>query len=330
MSYLNNTVSVVAQSPQLDPALIDVVVTIPTFKRPEHVLLTLNSVVAQKTNRKFAIILIENDADGLQGVSATKALFETGQVTGTLIIAHERGNCHAYNAGWHVALQLYHNFKNLIVIDDDEVADPNWLERMCVARDTYKVDVVGGPQLPVFERPEHAGLAKHPVFNTPYKSSGPVSALYSSGNLLVSRALLEAMPFPYFDLKFNFVGGGDADLMNRAVQKGFKLAWCHEAPVHETVPVRRTEADWIRARALRNGAISTFVEKRMRKGQPFGGVITFLRSLALLLVSPIRALIWTIASGSPRTGMYQIYIGLGRVLGEFGYSNEQYRNAEKN
>ncbi len=330
MSYLNNTVSMVAQSPDLERALIDVVVTIPTYKRPEHVLRTLQSVMAQKTSLKFAIILIENDAEGLDGVTATEALFESGQVTGTLIIAHERGNCNAYNAGWHMALQLYPNFKNLIVIDDDEIADLNWLERMCNARQKYGVDIVGGPQLPVFEEPVSASLATHPVFSPAHSSSGPVSVLYSSGNLLVSRAVLETMPFPYFDLKFNFIGGGDADLMNRAVKKGFKLAWCNEAPVYETVPVRRTEADWIRARALRNGAISTFVEKRMRQDQPFGGAITLLRSLALLAVSPIRAIISTIVSGSPRTGMYQLYIGVGRVMGEFGYSNEQYRNAEKN
>ena len=330
MSYLNNTVSVIAQSPQLEHALIDVVVTIPTYKRPEHVLRTLQSVVAQTTKQRFAVILIENDAEGLQGVTATKALFASGQMVGTLIIAHERGNCNAYNAGWHIALLLYPNFKDLIVIDDDEIADPDWLERMCAARRSYGVDIVGGPQVPVFEKPAQKRLANHPVFSAPYKVSGPVDLLYSSGNLLVSRAVLDAMPFPYFDLKFNFVGGGDADLMNRATKKGFKLAWCNEAPVYETVPSRRTQADWIRARALRNGAISTFVEKRMRKDQPFGSLITFMRSLALFVVSPIRAILWTIVSGSPRTGMYQIYIGLGRVLGEFGYSNEQYRNAEKN
>jgi glycosyltransferase involved in cell wall biosynthesis len=330
MSYLNNTVSVIAQSPDLDTALVDVVVTLPTYKRPEHVLRTLQSVMAQKTSRNFAIILIENDADGREGVQATEALFQSGQMKGTLIVAHDRGNCNAYNAGWHMALQLYPNFKNVIVIDDDEIADLHWLERMCAASETFGVDIVGAPQLPIFERPEHGHLTTHPVFSPPFTSSGPVAALYSSGNLLVSRKVLETMPFPYFDLKFNFIGGGDADLMNRAVQKGFKLAWCNEAPVYETVPARRTEADWIRARALRNGAISTFVEKRMRSGQPFGRAITMVRSLVLLAVSPVRAMLWTIATGSPRTGMYHIYIGVGRVLGEFGYSNEQYRNAEKN
>ncbi|MGL4489046.1 MAG: glycosyltransferase family 2 protein, partial [Rhizobiaceae bacterium] len=168
MSYLNNTVSVIAESPGLAHLLVDVVVTIPTYKRPDHVLRTLQSVKDQKTDRRFAIILIENDAERLQGVGATKALFETGQMTGALIVAHERGNCNAYNAGWHMALQLFPNFKNLIVIDDDEIADPLWLERMCAARQTFGVDIVGGPQLPVFDHPKGAKLAKHPVFSPPY------------------------------------------------------------------------------------------------------------------------------------------------------------------
>ena len=138
------------------------------------------------------------------------------------------------------------------------------------------------------------------------------------------------MGHPFFHLQFNFMGGGDADLIDRSVTKGFKVAWCNEAPVHETVPPRRTESDWLRARSLRNGVISTLVERRQRANEPFGRVRTFAKSLALLGVSPFRAVMKTIKTGSPMIGFYHVYIGLGRVLGEFGYSNEQYRHAEKN
>ena len=80
--------------------------------------------------------------------------------------------------------------------------------------------------------------------------------------MLLGRHVLEAHGYPYLDLKFNFMGGGDADFLDRSVRKGFTLAWCEEAPVFETVPERRTESDWIRARSLRNGVISTLVEKK--------------------------------------------------------------------
>jgi glycosyltransferase involved in cell wall biosynthesis len=330
MISLTETITIVAESPGLKHEAVEVVITIPTFKRPDHVIKTLESVKNQSTNRNYAIIVMDNDAEGLQGIGACQKLFESGRYTGTLEIAHARGNCNAYNAGWLTALMKYPNFKYLIVIDDDEVADPNWIENMCATAETFGTDIVGGPQLPVFEKPEHQGYARHPVFTPHYSQTGPVPIVYSSGNLLVSKKLMETMGHPFFHLQFNFMGGGDADLIDRSVTQGFKVAWCNEAPVHETVPPRRTESDWLRARSLRNGVISTLVERRQRANEPFGRVRTFAKSLALLAVSPFRAVMKTIKTGSPMIGFYHVYIGLGRVLGEFGYSNEQYRHAEKN
>ncbi len=327
---LQANISVVAQSPDLEPQSIDVVVTLPTFKRPEHLLKTLASLKAQFTKRRFAIIVMENEAEKREGAEAAKPLFESGEYTGLLIVAHDRGNCNAYNAGWLTALKAFPDFSALLVIDDDEIADVDWLEKMCTARETYGVDFVGGPQLPVFAQPEHAVWSKHPVFSPHYTQTGRVPIIYSSGNLLIGRNVLEAMPFPFLDLTFNFMGGGDSDFISRSVVKGFTIAWCAEAPVYETIPARRVEADWIRARALRNGVISTLIEKRKRAGEPFGAAKTVGKSLALLAFSPFRAAVKVAQTGSLSIGIYQIYIGLGRVLAEFGYSNEQYRQPEKN
>lgn len=327
---LQANISIVTQSPDLQPELIDVVVTLPTFRRPEHLLKTLASLKVQVSRRRFAIIVMENDAEKREGAEAAKPLFEGGEHTGLLIIAHDRGNCNAYNAGWLTALTVFPNFSALLVIDDDEIADANWLENMCSTRETYGVDFVGGPQLPVFAKPEHAVWSKHPVFSPHYTQTGRVPIIYSSGNLLVGRNVLEAMPFPFLDLTFNFMGGGDSDFISRSAVKGFTIAWCAEAPVYETIPARRVEADWIRARALRNGVISTLIEKRKRAGEPFGAVKRVIKSLGLLAVSPFRAAVKVAQTGSLSIGIYQVYIGLGRVLAEFGYSNEQYRQPEEN
>ncbi|PSH70908.1 glycosyl transferase [Phyllobacterium brassicacearum] len=327
---LGANISVVAQSPDLAPESIDVVVTLPTFKRPDHLLRTLASLKAQQTSRRFAIVVMENEAEKREGANAAKPLFESGEYRGLLIIAHDRGNCHAYNAGWLTALDTFPNFSSLLVIDDDEIADVNWLENLCNTRERYGVDFVGGPQVPVFAKPEHAAWSKHPVFSPHYTQTGRVPILYSSGNLLVGRNVLDAMPFPFLDLTFNFMGGGDSDFISRSVVKGFTLAWCAEAPVFETIPARRVEADWIQARALRNGVISTLIEKRRRAGEPFGAAKTVVKSLGLFAVSPLRAAIKALQTRSLSIGMYQVYVGLGRVLAEFGYSNEQYRQPEKN
>jgi len=326
----DGTVSIVGRSAALAAETVEAVVTLPTFKRPEQVLETLASLKAQKTGRRFAVIVMENEAEARAGATAALPLFERDEISGMVIVAHERGNCSAYNAGWQTALQHFPNFKHLLVIDDDEIADPDWLERMCKAAETLGADIVGGPQVPVFADPAHAKWAEHPVFAPPYRETGRVPALYSSGNLLVGRNVLTAMGPPFLDLKFNFMGGGDSDFLSRSAQRGFVLGWCAEAKVHETVPARRVEADWIRARSLRNGVISTLVEKKKRAGTPFAGTKVFLKSLALLAASPFRGVIRLAQTGSPGTALYPVHVALGRVLAEFGYANEQYRQPEKN
>jgi len=330
-SPAHGSVSVVARSPGLDPQRVEVVVTVPTFRRPQQILETLASLKAQRTARHFAVITIENDAENGEGAAAAKPLFEQGEVGGLLIVAHERGNCSAYNAGWQTALLQFPSFTHLLVIDDDETADPDWLENMCRAAETLPADIVGGPQRPQFgdarlqQQWEH-----HPVFAPPYAASGPVRALYSSGNLLLTRNVLARMGPPFLDLRFNFLGGGDSDFLSRSAAAGFRLGWCAEGIAYELVPARRTERDWIRARSIRNGVISTLVELKKRKEEPLGELKTFLKSVALLAVSPWRGLKLFAATGSLANAIHPVHVGLGRIMAHFGYAREQYREADKN
>lgn len=326
----DKSVSTVARTPSLSVQDIECVVTVPTFKRPDQLLDTLHSLAAQKTARPFAIIVMENEAEAHEGADAAAPLFADGTFNGLVIIAHQRGNCCAYNAGWETALAEFPAFRYLAVIDDDELASPHWLENLCATAEKFDADIVGGPQVPAFEKPAHERWATHPVFAPPYDETGPVAALYSSGNLLVTRRVLEAMPRPFLDLRFNFMGGGDSDFLSRARQKGFRLAWSAEAETQEIVPARRVERDWIRARALRNGVISTLVEKKKRANEGFGRPRVFAKSLALLALSPLRGAARLAKTGSISTAMYPVYVGLGRVMAEFGYANEQYREPEKN
>ncbi|MGL4405754.1 MAG: glycosyltransferase family 2 protein, partial [Notoacmeibacter sp.] len=160
--------------------------------------------------------------------------------------------------------------------------------------------------------------------------SGLVPVLYSSGNVMVGRRVLEAMPFPFLDPAFNFTGGGDADFYARARTKGFKFAWANHAILREPIPERRLQKDWLRARALRNGALSAIIERRAHGDSFSGRARVMAKSLMLLVVSPFRALTTLLRTGSLVEAVYKIEIGVGRMMGEFGLVNEQYRNPEKN
>ncbi|MFZ1680252.1 MAG: glycosyltransferase [Rhizobiaceae bacterium] len=317
-------------SPGLARSGFDVVVTLPTFRRPALLAETLDSLVAQRTARRMAVIVMDNDAERREGVAAARPYFEDGRLAGLVIIAHERGNCSAYNAGWTTALDRFDAFGYLAVIDDDERAVPEWIEALCRTSDTLDADIVGGPQVPVFSDPARAGLADHPVFSPPYRRTGPVPALYSSGNLLIRRSVLADAGRPFLDTAFNFIGGGDSDFLSRSARKGAHLAWCQEAPVMEIVPERRTKPDWIRARALRNGQISTLVERKRRAGEPLGRGRVLAHSLALLAASPLRSAARLLEGGSVALATYPMLIAAGRMMAEFGQVHEQYRQPEKN
>lgn len=306
-----------------------VVVTLPTFRRPDHLLKTLASLAAQRTARRFAVIVMENDAEGREGLAAARPIFAAGDLAGLVLIAHERGNCSAYNAGWETALAQFPAMEHLLVIDDDECAGEDWIERLCTAAETTGADIVGGPQRPVFEAGARAAHLRHPVFTPHYAATGLVPILHSSGNVLIRRRVLEAMEMPFLDTGFNFIGGGDSDFYARAARRGFRFGWCQEAPVFETTPARRTEFSWINARSLRNGAISAIIERRAAPG-PAGSLRRIAKSAALLVASPARGIGLGWRTRSPAAGLYHFQVAVGRFLAEFGRVNEQYRRPEQN
>lgn len=328
LERLADNITIVAQTPDLDCGSIDVVVTIPTFRRPAHLLRTLESVHNQQTALRVAIIVMENEAQDRAGAQAASPLFAAGERTGLVIIAHDRGNCNAYNAGWVTALAKFENALFIAVIDDDELADPQWIEQLTACQKIHNVAFVGGPQLPVFEGNPPQKWRKHPVFTPHYGATGPVDILYSSGNLLLTTDVLRTMPRPFLDLAFNFTGGGDADFMRRAKAEGYTFAWCKEAAVRETIPENRVTRAWITSRALRNGQLSALIEHRARQGTSGARFKTIAHSLVLALASVPRAAIKLVTTRSVLSALYPIHIAAGRLASEFGYANEQYRNPQ--
>ncbi|OLP55106.1 glycosyl transferase family A [Rhizobium rhizosphaerae] len=311
------------------PAAVRLVVTVPTFRRPQQLVETLESLRIQAPGLPFAVIVMENDAEGGAGATAARNFMEHHGLDGLVVIAHQRGNCHAYNAGWTAALAHYPGLEALAVIDDDELATPGWLAGLLAAQAATGADLVGGPQEPRFEAGRRPDLARHPVFSPAYATTGPVPILYSSGNVLIRRAVLDAMPRPFLDPLFNFIGGGDSDFYRRCKARGFRFAWSAEAAVVEAVPARRMQADWIRTRSLRNGAISAMLEHRAAPGAA-GRLKTLAKSLALLAASPWRGIALWRRTGLAAAAPYHLQVALGRLMAEAGIVGEQYRHPEKN
>jgi GT2 family glycosyltransferase len=316
-------------SPGFDPGACEIVVCIPTFKRPEMLESALRSLASQQTSRQFAVIVIENDGAGQEGAKHASLLMAAGLVPGLVIIEPRQGNCKAYNSGWRCALTRMPKLRFILGIDDDEVAGPHWLEAHLASAEAHAADVQAGAVVPKFEDPSKAWLKDHPIFHSHYSRSGPVPMLYSSANYLVSRSVLERMPFPFLDESFDFTGGGDSDFFRRVATLGVSFRWVQEATVQEILPSRRSQRDWILARGFRNGILSTLIDRKAFPG--LGGRLRIMaKSTALLLASPLRGALLALKTGSLLIGLYPVQVAIGRWMAEIGMTREQYRKPEQN
>lgn len=315
--------ALVATSPALDRS-IDTVVCIPSFRRPQHLRLTLESLVAQRTSRRFAVVIVENDALGCGSVPVATEFLTSGKFAGLCMVEPRQGNCYAINTAFATALSTFPTATSFLMIDDDEIASPDWLERMLQAAETTGADVVGGPVLPNFDDDLQVGLGRHPAFSPAYHASGPVSVIYGCGNCLIRRPVFVRLGAPAFDLRFNFLGGGDTDFFARCRHAGMKFHWAAEAVITETVPRSRTQAGWLALRGLRIGAINYHVQSKTAR-TPWSRVRLIAKVAAGLPLSLFRAGRLALMEQKVLIALHPIVVAVGSVLAAFGIEPQPYK-----
>jgi GT2 family glycosyltransferase len=315
--------AVVATSPSLD-ASIGIVVCIPCFRRPQHLRLTLESLANQRTGRRFAVVIVENDAVGCESVPVATEFLTSGKFPGLCLVEPRQGNCHAINAAFETALATFPAATSLLMIDDDEIASKDWLELMMLSAETTGADVVGGPVLPNFDDDMKRGLRRHPAFRPAYDASGPVPIIYGCGNCLITRPVFAKLGDPAFDVRFNFLGGGDTDFFVRCRQAGMKFHWAAEAVISETVPQSRTNPGWLALRGLRIGAINYHIEVKAAR-TPWSRVRLLAKMLAMLPLSLFRAARLVLTEHKALIALHPMTVAAGSALAAVGIEPQPYK-----
>jgi GT2 family glycosyltransferase len=312
-----------AISPGLDSS-IPTVVCIPSFRRPRHLRLTLESLVEQRTDRRFAVVIVDNDAKGCEGLAVAAEFLAQDRLTGVCLVEPRQGNCHAINAAFEMALAMFPDAAHFLMIDDDEVASSAWLELMVRGAETTGADVVGGPVWPNFDDATKRGLARHPAFRPAYEASGAVPMIYGCGNCLIARRVFERLASPAFDLRFNFLGGGDVDFFTRCRRAGMTFHWVAEAAISETVPELRTHPRWLALRGLRTGAINYHVQRKGAR-TPWLRLKLLAKILALLPLSLFRAGRLAMTEHKALIALHPVIVAAGGTLALVGIEPQPYR-----
>jgi succinoglycan biosynthesis protein ExoM len=177
----------------------------------------------------------------------------------------------------------------LVFIDDDEVADENWIAGYWELIEREQCDGAMGPVLPRLEEIVTPWLDVETFYARPrYATGEPLGEgdLYTS-NGLVRRRLFDEFGF---DSAYGRTGGSDSELFGRMLRSGARFVWCDEARVEEFIPPERHRFGWIAQRAFRGGLIYTRIARSRISGGNAGCAIRALAQLCgLALLIPVAA-----------------------------------------
>ncbi len=287
----------------------DVVLCIPTFRRPRSLKRLLDAIAALETKYDLAVLVADNDAEGQAGLALVRQMAPGFRFPLRAIIASSRGIAHVRNTLIGEALKQTPRF--VAMIDDDEWPQANWLEGFLRMAQETGAGMLQGSIL--FHHPAQADIVR---------ASGQTDMLQGAGNLLIRRDVLEAMPQPWFDPAFALGGGEDRDFFERAKRQGVTLAWADDARCLGEVPESRATLSWMLARAYSIGNSDMRVLLKHQRGLAMRLLELGKIAAALILALPATLLL----AASPRRAapLEKLFRAMGKLAALCGVHHQEY------
>jgi len=287
----------------------DVVICIPTFKRPQSLGRLLDAVAAMETRANVAVLVADNDAEGHAGFDLANARAPHFRFPLRAVIAHQRGIAQVRNTLITEALKDDTHF--LAMIDDDEWPDAGWIDAFLRTAGETGAGLLQGSIL--FNHPAQADIVR---------ASGVTDMLQGAGNLLIRRDVLEAMTAPWFDPEFALTGGEDREFFVRLQQAGVRFAWSDQARCFGEVPETRAKLSWMLARAYSIGNSDMRVLLKHRHGLGLRLLELAKIAAALVLAAPATLLL----AASPRRvqPLEKLFRALGKLAALCGARHQEY------
>jgi len=240
-----------------------VVLALCSRARPNIVEACLLSLISQHSTDKYTleILIVENDLKENLRV-LVEAMQRRTEYKIYYFLEDQIGIPHARNRAVNEALNLKGDY--LVFIDDDEIANPDWILELVNTVKRYTADIVHGQV--IYEYPgedKWAYLKNNTVSDS--RKDGKILHSAATNNVLISKGVIAANPDGLnlrFDTKMQFTGGSDTDFFNRAKLANKKIVYSHKAIVRETVPIERCSLKWLFMREARIKAAAVYIDSK--------------------------------------------------------------------
>ena len=231
---------------------MNVLIGIPTHKRPELLRACLDSIAAQSgPDATVRLFVADNDSAGREGHDLVRRLVPEFRFPLSSAVVAEPGISAVRNAILAEARRSGADF--VAMIDDDETASPNWLSELLRVQAAFGADAVGGPV--IRDMPAHVPpWLRAGIFRPLEGQDRRVPILQGTGNLLVCCRTLERLGWPTFHPGFALTGGEDAEWFTQLQRRGASFALAMRAVTVEPLPPERTRLPWLLKRSFTNGS----------------------------------------------------------------------------
>ncbi len=230
-------------------------VIICTYNRADSLKQALQSVLRQNCDGFSYEIVVVDDASTDHTRETVQAMAADAAMPLRYVRQEDRcGIAHARNRGVAEARGDY-----VVFFDDDQIADPQWLQCLVNVAQEKNADLVGGPRRLALSPDALARLG--PVCRSILGENlyeGPPAPLHgkelpTTGNLLISRRVFDAIG--NFNAAISRSSGEDTDFILRAREHGFTVWTAPKAMVAHMIPAYRVTPAYFKWVSLRWGVI---------------------------------------------------------------------------
>ncbi|HSG65481.1 MAG TPA: glycosyltransferase family 2 protein [Gammaproteobacteria bacterium] len=298
----------------------EISVCVCTYRRPEGLRDTLRSLGGlAKDTPAFEIVVVDNDPDGSgeRGLEAHR----DSEIPLSYFVEPEKNIARARNRAVAEA-----RAELIALIDDDEIAAPNWLAELYRVMRDGDADAVFGPVVHRYVDPPPPWLLNQTFFDHPVTSTGSEMPrhLLRSGNVLFRKDRYRALTHG-FDEDLGLSGGEDTDLFVRMRQAGARLVSAEDAIVYESVPKARMQIGWLVRRRYRMG-IGKMLASRREREPGWCRLGHFCRESAKACVRLAASAVWLpFSRGRSAKNFLKATYSLGVCAGFFGLRYYEYR-----